>query len=354
MPAAERRESPADLAARWWPVGLIAIWLVIVIAPVVVAPQDPLALNLSTTLVPPSPQHFFGTDQAGRDLWARCVWGVRYSLGISILIVVGAAAIGTVIGGVAGLFRGPVDALLMRTTDVFLAFPYLILAIAIASAVGPGLTTVVVALTAVWWPGYARMVRGQVLALKELAFVEGARAAGTSTLMILFRHLLPHLLPNLSARVSMDVGYAVLALTATPRPVSSPAPVPLTIDTTAVFSGLGRSGKARGSVAQVSYMLVPDKVTLAGMGVTPALGYGSPVNIQMVATDRAVATGDFAITGAKVAPLLQALAGHGITATALHTHMIGESPTIYFIHFWADGALSDVVRGLKAAVDATK
>ena len=213
MPAAERRESPADLAARWWPVGLIAIWLVIVIAPVVVAPQDPLALNLSTTLVPPSPQHFFGTDQAGRDLWARCVWGVRYSLGISILIVVGAAAIGTVIGGVAGLFRGPVDALLMRTTDVFLAFPYLILAIAIASAVGPGLTTVVVALTAVWWPGYARMVRGQVLALKELAFVEDARAAGTSTLMILFRHLLPHLLPNLSARVSMDVGYAVLALT---------------------------------------------------------------------------------------------------------------------------------------------
>ena len=213
MPAAERRESPADLAARWWPVGLIAIWLVIVIAPVVVALQDPLALNLSTTLVPPSPQHFFGTDQAGRDLWARCVWGVRYSLGISILIVVGAAAIGTVIGGVAGLFRGPVDALLMRTTDVFLAFPYLILAIAIASAVGPGLTTVVVALTAVWWPGYARMVRGQVLALKELAFVEGARAAGTSTLMILFRHLLPHLLPNLSARVSMDVGYAVLALT---------------------------------------------------------------------------------------------------------------------------------------------
>ena len=147
---------------------------------------------------------------------------------------------------------------------------------------------------------------------------------------------------------------AVLALTATPRPVSSPAPVALAIDTTAVFSGLGRSGKARGSVAQVSYVLVPDKVTLAGTTVTPALGYGSPVNIQMLAADRAVATGDFAITGAKVAPLLQALAGHGITATALHTHMIGESPTIYFIHFWADGPLSDVVRGLKAAVDATK
>jgi hypothetical protein len=144
----------------------------------------------------------------------------------------------------------------------------------------------------------------------------------------------------------------VLALTATPRPVAAAPATPLTIDTTAVFRGLGRSGKARGSVAQLSYMLVPDKVTMAGMTVTPALGYGSPVNIQMVAADRAVATGDFAITGAKVAPLLQALAGHGITATALHTHMIGESPTVYFVHFWADGTLSDVTRGLKAAVDA--
>jgi peptide/nickel transport system permease protein len=210
---AARRGGVLPLALRWGPAGLIAIWLLIVLFPGVLAPQDPLAINTSNILAPPSAQHLFGTDHAGRDLWARCVWGVRYSLGISILIVVGAAAIGTVIGGIAGLFRGPVDTLLMRTTDVFLAFPYLILAIAIASAVGPGLTTVVVALTAVWWPGYARMVRGQVLALKELSFVEGARAAGTSTLMILFRHLLPHLLPNLSARVSMDVGYAVLAMT---------------------------------------------------------------------------------------------------------------------------------------------
>jgi peptide/nickel transport system permease protein len=211
--AKARGESPVQLAARWWPVALIAIWLLIVLLPGLLAPQDPLAINTLNILAPPSSEHIFGTDHAGRDLWARCVWGVRYSLGISILIVVSAAAIGTVIGGVAGLFRGPVDTLLMRTTDVFLAFPYLILAIAIASAVGPGLTTVVVALTAVWWPGYARMVRGQVLALKELAFVEGARAAGTSSFMILFRHLLPHLLPQLSARVSMDIGYAVLALT---------------------------------------------------------------------------------------------------------------------------------------------
>src|SRR5690349_11493543 len=131
-----RREGALQVAVRWWPVALIAIWVVIVIFPGLLAPQDPLAINTSNILAPPSAAHIFGTDHAGRDLWARCVWGVRYSLGISILIVVGAAAIGTIIGGIAGLFRGPLDSLLMRTTDVFLAFPYLILAIAIASAVG--------------------------------------------------------------------------------------------------------------------------------------------------------------------------------------------------------------------------
>jgi peptide/nickel transport system permease protein len=201
------------LVRDWWPVALIAVWLVAVAAPGLLANQDPIALNIYNALAPPSAQHWLGTDEAGRDLWARCIWGIRYSLGVSILIVVGAAAIGTIVGGFAGLMRGWIDFLLMRTTDVFLAFPYLILAIAIASAVGPGLTTVIVALTLVWWPGYARMVRGQVLALKELSFVEGARAAGTSTPMILIRHLLPHLMPQLSARVSMDIGYAVLALT---------------------------------------------------------------------------------------------------------------------------------------------
>ncbi len=201
------------LVRAWWPVALIVVWLAAVAAPGLIANQDPIELNIYNALAPPSAQHWLGTDEAGRDLWARCIYGIRYSLGVSILIVIGAAVIGTIIGGFAGLMRGWVDFLLMRSTDVFLAFPYLILAIAIASAVGPGLTTVIVALTLVWWPGYARMVRGQVLALKELSFVEGARAAGTSTPMILVRHLVPHLLPQLSARVSMDIGYAVLALT---------------------------------------------------------------------------------------------------------------------------------------------
>jgi hypothetical protein len=145
-----------------------------------------------------------------------------------------------------------------------------------------------------------------------------------------------------------------VALTATPRPVAPAAAAPLAIDSALVFTGLGRSGRTHGSVAQVSFMLVPGKVTMDGMAVTPALGYASPVNIQAVNASRAVATGDFAVTGRQVAPMLRALAAHGITATALHTHMIGEVPTLYFIHFWADGPLAKVVEGLRAVVDAAR
>ena len=146
----------------------------------------------------------------------------------------------------------------------------------------------------------------------------------------------------------------VLARTATPRPVAAAPVVPLGIDTSLVFHGLGRSGRAHGSVAQVSFILVSGAVTMDGMPVTPALGYASPVNIQAVDANRAVATGDFAVTGKQVGPMVRTLAAHGITATALHTHMIGESPTIYFMHFWADGPLAKVVEGLRAAVDAAQ
>ena len=97
------------LVRDWWPLALIAIWLTAVAAPGLIANQDPIALNLYDALSPPSAQHLLGTDEAGRDLWARCIWGIRYSLGVSILIVLGAAAIGTIIGGFAGLMRGWID-----------------------------------------------------------------------------------------------------------------------------------------------------------------------------------------------------------------------------------------------------
>ena len=146
----------------------------------------------------------------------------------------------------------------------------------------------------------------------------------------------------------------VLALTATLRPVAATSPPPITIDTAMVFRALGASGKAQGNIAQLSFILVRGRVTMHGHTVVPALGYGSPVNVQMVDPTRAVATGDFAVLGAKVSGVVDALATHGITATAVHSHLIGEQPTIYYIHFWADGRPADVLAGVRAAIDAAR
>jgi hypothetical protein len=144
----------------------------------------------------------------------------------------------------------------------------------------------------------------------------------------------------------------VVARTGTPRPVAAAPPAPVTIDTALVFQTLGAHGTARGSVAQAGFVLVPGAVTISDHTLTPALAYGSPVNVQMVDSSRAVATGDFSVLGPNVAGVLNALSAHGITATALHSHLIGESPHIYYIHFWADGPLPEVLRGLRAALDA--
>lgn len=146
----------------------------------------------------------------------------------------------------------------------------------------------------------------------------------------------------------------VLALTGTPRPVTMAPAAPVTIDTALVFRTLGLSGRVQGAVAQMSTVLVPGTVTMHGRTVTPALGYGTPINIQAVGPDRAVATGDFTVLADKVAPVFAALTAHGITATALHSHLVGEEPKLYYMHFWADGSLPDVLRGLRAALDAAR
>ncbi len=146
----------------------------------------------------------------------------------------------------------------------------------------------------------------------------------------------------------------VLARTATPRPVATAPPAPPTIDTALVFRVLGKPGTARANVAQVGFVLVPGTVTMGGRPLLPALAYGSPVNVQLVSGTRAVATGDFAVTGDKVNGMLGVLAKHGIAATAVHTHLIDEQPHLYYIHFWADGPLEEVLRGLRAALDAAR
>lgn len=155
--------------------------------------------------------------------------------------------------------------------------------------------------------------------------------------------------PALALATAVD---AVLRRTATPRPVATAPPAPPSIDTAMVFRALGLHGRAAGSVAQVSTILVAGPVTLHGKALVPALAYGSPINLQSVGGDRMVGTGDFAIPEERLAGLLEALAEHHITATALHSHLVGEAPRLYYIHFWADGRPGDVLAGLRAALDA--
>ncbi len=146
----------------------------------------------------------------------------------------------------------------------------------------------------------------------------------------------------------------VLARTATPRGVAAPASAPVTIDTATVFGTLGTRGTASGSVAQLVVILVSTPVRLHGETMVPALAAGTPISIQAVTADRFVATGDFAVTGDRVSALMGALVSHGITATAMHNHLIGEMPPLYFVHFWADGPPADVLAGLTAALDAAR
>lgn len=145
-----------------------------------------------------------------------------------------------------------------------------------------------------------------------------------------------------------------IALTATPRSITAAPAPPVTIDTALIFQELGQSGRAAGAVAQLSFDLVRSRVRWMRKTLVPALAYGTPINIQMVNPGRTVATGDFALLAAQVPRVLGAFAASGITAEALHTHMVGESPAVYFIHFWADGTLRDVLHGLKAALDAAR
>jgi len=147
---------------------------------------------------------------------------------------------------------------------------------------------------------------------------------------------------------------AVVARTGTPLPVASGSSEPPTIDTALVFRTLGARGRAQGSVAQVSFNLIPDSVRLDGRVIPAAMGYGTPINLQQVDGSRAVATGDFALLPRQVDPVLDALAAHGIMATALHSHLVGERPTIYYVHFWADGPIPEVLRGLRSALEAAR
>lgn len=200
------RRSPLSI------VGTVLVGLILGVA--VLAPwiaiYDPLVQDFTVRLQPPSRAHWFGTDQFGRDIFSRVVFGSRIALQIILIVSVISGGVGALVGWIAGYFGGPVEEVLMRLTDMFLAFPSLVLAMAFAAALGPSLPNMILAISLVTWTPYARLARGETLRTKAQDFVEAARAIGASDVRIIFRHVLPMTLSVLIVQLTLRMGTIVL------------------------------------------------------------------------------------------------------------------------------------------------
>ncbi|WP_019122259.1 ABC transporter permease [Brevibacillus massiliensis] len=195
-------------------VGAVLLGIVILLA--VLAPflplDDPNAVNLAKRLQPPGTDgHLLGTDELGRDMLSRLIWGGRISVSIGFFAVGIAVVFGTILGLIAGYFQKFFDTVIMRFMDILMAFPYVLLAISIIAALGPGLINTMIAVSVVGIPYYARIVRGSTLTFREMEFVMAERAIGASHFHIIFWHILPNCLPPLIVAVSLDVGWMILA-----------------------------------------------------------------------------------------------------------------------------------------------
>lgn len=182
----------------------------IAIAGVKVLPYDPYAVNIAEALQPPSLRHPLGTDNLGRDILSRIIAGTVVDAQVSVVVVAFSLTTGGLLGAISGFYGGRSDEIVMRVTDVFLAFPGLILALAIAAALGPSLLHVMEALLVVWWPTYARLSRAEALSVKENQYIEAARASGLRDIAIVFRHVIPNIIAPLMIYATLDIGSVIL------------------------------------------------------------------------------------------------------------------------------------------------
>ena len=190
------------------------IFLLILLAAVFaewIAPYSPTKIAFAQKLQPPSLDHLMGTDKFGRDIFSRVLFGAQTSLAVGALVTLGAILIGTPIGLISGYFGGKVDTALMRISDVFLAFPPLLLPISIVAAMGPGLVNAMIALAISWFPWYARIMRGAVLRVRKEPYIDAARAMGVGPTKIMLRHVAPNSLTPIIVQGSMDFGFTILA-----------------------------------------------------------------------------------------------------------------------------------------------
>jgi peptide/nickel transport system permease protein len=216
-----RRQAHFGQAYRRWlalqrnPLALVGLAIVvglIVVAALApwIAPYSPVLQDLDNRLLPPSAAHWMGTDDLGRDILSRILWGARITLTVVALVAVIVAPVGLAVGVLAGYFGGWVDAALMRITDIFMAFPRLILALAFVAALGPGIENAVIAIAITSWPPYARMARAETLTVRQSDFIAAARLLGASPLRILSGHIVPLCLSSLIVRVTLDMAGIIL------------------------------------------------------------------------------------------------------------------------------------------------
>jgi peptide/nickel transport system permease protein len=196
--------------------GSALILLVALLAPLIAPfPGDAgTATHPLLVLRPPSAQHWFGTDNVGRDVYSRVLYGARISPLIAVIVLLLATALGIPLGVIAGYFGGWLDEVIMRITDIFLAFPPLLLALAFAAVLPASLTTVVIAIAITWWPWYTRLIRGQAASVAGRPYIEACRALGISRWRILFRHILPNSITPLLVQISFDIGGVILTASA--------------------------------------------------------------------------------------------------------------------------------------------
>jgi peptide/nickel transport system permease protein len=190
--------------------GIILFWLLVAAAAPLLAPYGPDYVDVANRLLPPSAQHWFGTDALGRDVFSRVLFGSRISLFTGTIVVLVSAVFGTLLGGAAAYAGGKVEEGLMRLTDLVLCFPPIILAMAIAAAMGIGVTNTIIAMLVVWWPKFARLARSLVIVQRGQEYVEAAHVVGLTPGRILLRHIIPNAVGPLIVLVTLDIGYAII------------------------------------------------------------------------------------------------------------------------------------------------
>lgn len=189
----------------------LTLFFIALLAPWI-APYGPEERNWAETKLPPSMNHLFGTDNDGGDVFSRVIWATRLDVSVAIIVVGISLIIGASLGVISGFSRGIVDELIMRITDIFMAFPAFILAMAISATLGRSVENLIIALIVVWWPTYARLVRGQVLSEKEKLYVESAKATGAKPLRIMFKHILPNSIYPLIVASTLELGTVIMSI----------------------------------------------------------------------------------------------------------------------------------------------